>query len=156
MDKEIDYQAMADIIARHGRQIMCIRGALKKPPFAYTIGNQEKNLPEFLIIGSFPPQTCSSVLNLLSEYLIEHKTKFTHGELTNALGGAYPVKIIDAKDPIVKLSYTVQAGQFYKSQDYEVQQVVVPDPNGRWPEDPSCHKDFRVPILSHPSLIISS
>lgn len=149
-----DYEAMAKTIATHERQILYVGRSLKEPAFAYTIGNQEKDLPELLMLGNFPPDAACMVLNALSDFMIKHARCFDDGEETFALGGEAPVRIIDARDPIVKRSYTVQAGQFYKSEDYDVQQVIVPDKNKRWPEDPQCHLSCRVPVLRGPRIIL--
>jgi hypothetical protein len=151
----IDYHAIAETIAKHERQILYVGRSLKEPSFAYTIGNQEKDLPELLMLGNFHPEACCAVLNALSDLMIKQGRCFTDGEETLELGGKVPIRIIDARDPIVKRSYTMQAGQFYKNEDYDVQQVIVPDENGRWPDDPQCHASCRVPVLMGPRLLLS-
>jgi Domain of unknown function (DUF4262) len=46
-------------------------------------------------------------------------------------------------------SITIQAGQFYGTEEYPVQQVLIPDPDGRFPGDPNCQPPYcRFPVLA--------
>ena len=139
------FSHMASSIAKNKRQIISVSHTKKEPGFAYTVGNQEKQLPELLLIGTFDTESVCLILHQLSEKMLETKQPFLDDSLVN-LGGTLSVKIHDAIDT-AHSKYTVQAGQFYCNEDYQVQQVVVPDQNGRWPDDPQCHKNFRVPLL---------
>ena len=138
------YSHIANVIAKHKRIVMAIPGNKKNPSFFYTIGNQEKNIPELLLLGNFEPDSITAALNALSDLLVERGKPFDEGELIN-LGGEHSVAVWNTQ-PKVHHEYTVQAGQFYGNEDYEVQQVVIPDKNGRWPDNPLCHKNWRVPV----------
>jgi hypothetical protein len=59
-------------------------------PFAYTIGNHEKRLPELLTIGT--PD--AGFLNPLSEVMIARGKPFADGEIVS-IDGKFPVKIIN-------------------------------------------------------------
>jgi len=39
-------------VRESGRSVLCIGGEVDSPPFAYTIGNALKGLPELLMIGT--------------------------------------------------------------------------------------------------------
>src|SRR5438034_11618292 len=101
-----------------------------RPSFAYTIGNWLAKLPELLIIGT----TKGSVLNDLSQKMIERGSAFDDGEIVS-LGGRFPVKIINA-DERAQRDYTIQAGQYLGGEYYTVQQVLACDRNGRFPDHP--------------------
>ena len=154
--KQVEHEALFVIIANniktHKRQIIGVGASTKEPAFAYTIGNQEKGLPELLLIGNFHPNITHGILTTVSDSMIEQKASFKDGHLFN-LGGTHSVKIIDAKDPKAKKDYTVQAGQFYANEDYLVQQVIIPDTNGNWPDDPGCNVKFKVPVLKSALLL---
>ena len=139
------YAKVGDVIAREKRQIISVKGGKHHFDFVYTIGNQEKNLPELLLIGDRSDHAVR-LLILLSDKMIEQKGPFEDEEIVQVTSGL-SVKLIDAKDPIAKMEYTVQAGIFYKCEDYKVQQVVVPDAAGKWPEEAECHADYKVPLL---------
>jgi hypothetical protein len=142
---EAMFQHMANIIATQKRVTLAITGTKKEPGFCYTIGNQEKQLPELLVIGNFKPGHMCDLLNILSEKMIENASAYKDGELVD-LGGEYPMLIHTASKEAHN-KYTFQAGQFYNNEDYKVMQVVLPDKKGIYPPDPRCHKDYQVPVL---------
>ena len=146
------FRSMANMIAASKRVTMAIAKTKKKPAFFYTIGNQEKQLPELLIIGNFNTQDICNTLNILSDKMLQRlatfgplNSHFKEEELVS-LGGEYPLLIYSASKD-AKEKYTFQAGQFYANEDYNVMQVVIPDRKGCYPPDPRCHKDYQVPVL---------
>lgn len=147
------YKSIAEKIARDKRTIIGVMGSNKERGFSYTIGNQEKQLPELLIIGAWG-EPIAVVLNEMSDMMISRKGPFLNGEEVS-FGGQYPVRVFDAKDPLAKSAYCIQAGRFYDNEDYAIQQVVMCDKKGRWPDDLRCHKDFKVPLLKS-AIILSS
>jgi hypothetical protein len=140
------FAQIAQNIKAHKRQILWVGKTSKSPSFAYTIGNQEKQLPELLLIANIPGEMFHLVLDSVSEFMVQNKRRFTDGE-RHTLGTGHPMMVIDAKDPKIKLEYTVQAGQFYDNEDYEVQQVLIPDIMGILPDDERCAKPFKVPVF---------
>ena len=130
-------------VQRCGRSVLCIYGEEDSPPFAYTIGNWLIGLPELLIIGT----TDGALLNDLSQKLIERHAAFEDGELVN-LGGKFPVKIVTA-DERAQREYTFQASWYHGTDDYAVQQVLIPDRNGHFPDDPACQLPYSTaPLLN--------
>src|SRR5262249_23556995 len=130
-----------DDIRRCGRSVLCV-GEPGSPPFAYTIGNWDKGLPELLLIGT----THGSPLNELSQEMIKRDCAFEQGELVH-LGGKFPVKIITANES-ARTDYTIQAGQYHGTEDYPVQQVLIPDRSGRFPDEPECQRPYcEIPVL---------
>lgn len=145
MNSKKFYHDMGQTIAKHKRLVMsvCPRDT-GEIGFTYTIGNQERGLPELLIIG-FWGSPYGGLLDTLSDMMIERGEPFAHGELVS-LGAKYPVKLINANDQAQR-EYTIQCGQFYGSEDYGVQQVVACDREGRYPDDPQCSDRYKVPLL---------
>jgi hypothetical protein len=69
--------------------------------------------------------------------------------LTSALGGKYPVKIVNVPVERVSDEFTVQVGEYYGDEHYRVQQILLPDRAGRYPGDPRCAMPFAsVPVFS--------
>ena len=139
------YLKIAQTIQQHGRQVLAIAPEGNSPGFYYTIGNAAKEVPELLIIGNFEPKAATAILNTLSEQMIEAGKRFSNGQRVS-LGGAHELQVWDTT-PIARTQYTLQATEFFQSNDYLVQQVVLPDPKGRYPADKRCHKRYRVPVL---------
>jgi hypothetical protein len=129
-------------IKRDGRQILGVPDG-EPAPFAYTIGNELKGLPELLVVGV---SRKAGFLNLLSDMMVERGAPFAEGEIVD-LGGKHPVKIINA-DAVAKAEYTIQASNFHGHDRYRVQQVLVPDPQGLFPDDGRCDPRYRMPVLS--------
>jgi hypothetical protein len=140
------YEDIDNDIRRDGRSVLCIRGEEDSLPFAYTIGNALKGLPELLMVGT----SKGGLLNDLSQKMIDRGRGFDDGEIVS-LGGKFPVKIITANDGRAQREFTIQAGQYLDRQDYVVQQVLVPDRSGRYPDDPQCQPPFSTfPVLRKP------
>lgn len=134
-------------ISEYGQAIIGVGRGDTSPPFVYSIGNHEKGLPELLLIGGFHGPYVT-VVNLIGSIMRDRGTKFTNGEIVD-FKAKYPVKLIDASE-LAKTEYTVQAGQYYETEDYDVMQILLADPMGVFPDDPACAEAFRVPVLLKP------
>jgi hypothetical protein len=137
-------------IAKHGRSIQAVGvtegDAPGTQPFMYTVGNHALGLPELLIVGT-DKATFGGILNQLSQMQIERKRAFEHEELVS-VGGKFPLRIIDTGD-LGHRKYAYFARIYYDSDTVEVRQVLLPDPQGRWPDTPGCAAPYREqPILS--------
>jgi Domain of unknown function (DUF4262) len=148
------YKNIAATIKRTNRQIIGVMPEKKLVGFAYTIGNHLKGVPELLILGNFETEAWQSILNHLSDQMIDLKAQFLDGMIVD-IGGKYGLQVWDTT-MIAKLEYTRQATEFYQHSDYAVQQVVVPDPKGRYPADKGCHRRYRVPLLRSTVAIMQS
>lgn len=111
-----------------------------EPPYMYTIGNHEWGLPELIFIGD-SDEKFAHVLNRLGRMKRgEERRAFHNGELVS-LGGKFPVKIVDASAR-AKQEFTLVVGQFYGTEDYRVQQIVLCDTQGKFPGDPGCAEPY--------------
>ena len=109
-------------------------------PFVYTIGNYECGLPELLLFGP-----AYRTLNAITARMRDNDPAFGDGE-TIDLGGRCKLKAFWANEEARK--YTVQVGEYYSTNDYAVQQIVIPDTFGRYPGDPQCDRPFCwAPVL---------
>lgn len=128
-------------ITKYGRRFIGILGDAENLSFTYTIDNHIHGLPELLVIGTHE----GYFLNALSEMMLQRGCAFTDGELVP--NGKVSVKIVNA-NARAREEYTIHAGWYPGTDDYAVQQVLLPDENGRFPDDPKCQKPFcTVPIL---------
>ena len=140
------YKDIQDTIKDHKRMVLAVHGdrSIDGSPYAfsYTIGNHERGLPELLVIGSIK----GTYLNEMSERMIKQGKAFDHGEVIET-NGKYRIKIINATYEAHE-SYTIQAGVYYKTQDYKVQQIILSDEEGRLPGEVGCAPGFAdIPIL---------
>lgn len=139
-------QRIAEAIKRDGRMIIGVFGSKDDLPFSYTIGNQGVGLPELLMIGIGADSAAQGLLNLMSERMRKRGRPFDDGEIVD-IGARCSLQVINANEN-AKRDYTIQAGRFYKTQNYQVQQIVVPDKAGRFPGDPLCEQPYcDCPVL---------
>jgi hypothetical protein len=124
-----------------GQHLFQIFGDAETSGFTYTIGNAEHGLPELLIIGDFPPHISAALLNDLGAKMREDGRPLPQGLVD--IGWSVPVKIRIA-GPAARSRFTIQAGQYYGHDTYGVLQVMVCDPQGRFPGDDGCDPRYDV------------
>lgn len=129
-------------IERCGQHIFAVFPDEVQPAFIYTIGNASLGLPELLVIGNFTPHRIAPILNEVGAAM--RKTgQPPEGDID--LGGAFPVRARRAS-ALAADRYTVQASEYLGSPDYDVVQLLIPDPCGRYPGEPDCERDYDVPL----------
>ena len=136
-------------IEKHGRSIQQVGDSegddQQEPPFMYTVGNHAAGMPELLIVGT-NKSGFATVLNRLSDIQKERGRALEHEELVG-VGGKFPLRVVDAGD--LGRHYAAFARIYYATETLEVRQVLLPDPQGRWPDTPGCAAPYREqPILS--------
>jgi hypothetical protein len=137
------YEGIEESIRRYGWRLQGVLGDAENLPFIYTIGNHQIGLPELLVIGTEKAANC---LNQVCEIMRTNDRPFEDGELID-VGGRFPMKSLNAGDE-AKREYTIQVGEYYGTDDYAVQQIVIRDTSGRFPDDPRCQFPyFLAPLL---------
>lgn len=141
-------------VKNSGVHVWGIFGSEESPTFAYTTGLAEKDLPEFLMVG-FAPESSHAIIMMAYEEMKKRGRRFEDREVF--LVDDDPQKalvFLDARDS-VKDDFTIQTGQYYQTEDYQVQQIMVPDREGRFPNDPACEY-YLQPILAREPLAATS
>ena len=142
------------LIAGHiqdfGQHLITVQSAVGDPldfqPFVYTIGNHGLGLPELLLVGAIG-NTQSRILNIFGEMQRGRGSPFLHGESVD-FTAKYPALICDAGQ-IGRDEYAVQAGVYYRTDDFKVRQVLLSDQNGCYPGDPRCLPPYSdQPVLT--------
>jgi Domain of unknown function (DUF4262) len=138
-------EGTAGHIERNGRSIIRVFTTDEDDgfPFAYTVGNHIRKLPELLVIGT----SRAPFLNDLSQMMIDIGRPFLNGQLVRIGIARLMVKLVRASDA-AREEYTVQAGEYFGHQNYEVMQVVLPDRTGKFPDEPGCQPPWSTfPVL---------
>ncbi len=119
------------------------------PPFSYTVGRSKRGLPELLIVLPLHPEAGKTILNHLDQLMPSRLPSDT----LVSVGGKYPVMLVDA-DIRAQRRYTLLASALNGDDPYQVQQVLLCDPEGRYPGDPECDLIYaRQPILRPQPLV---
>ncbi|MDE8650571.1 DUF4262 domain-containing protein [Novosphingobium album (ex Liu et al. 2023)] len=143
MGPDLDiYAAIERNIARSGQHLFLIFADGETPAFAYTIGNALHGLPELLLIGNYSPRVVGSILNDLGHRMREVRRPL-EGEVD--VGGQFPVRLRQASAE-ARGRYTLQAGRFLRHEEYDVLQVLLCDPMGRYPGEPGCEPGYDAPL----------
>ena len=132
---------------RTSRPVIGVFGDKDEMSFAYTIGNHVRGLPEMLIVAPMRHEDMMSLLNYAAATLA---TKGPHqvadGELVD-IGGTFPMKARPVGS-FVRQKYTIQAGQYWRNERYDVIQLLLCDKEGRYPDDPDCDARYaEQPVL---------
>jgi hypothetical protein len=139
---EAFYAGVSENIQRTGRACISILEA--ETPFTYTIGNHLAGRPELIVFGMDPRQA-GEVLNLASE--LPPIAEAEDGAIVS-LGGVFGLKVVRCGS-WAKESFSIQATRYLGTSDYELVQLLVPDPFGRFPGDPGCEPVYDAqPILT--------
>jgi hypothetical protein len=108
-------------------------------PFTYTIGLTDMGWPE-LIIAGLPGHVAGSILNRVVDQCLEKFGEPVAGVVDLDEVANYPVRfqsISDAqRDEYMK--WAVARQERVHGPEPRALQVVFPDPDGRWPDDPEC------------------
>jgi hypothetical protein len=142
------YANIAHDIEQSGRSIVGVLPSCEPQddgfiPFAYTVGNFYRRLPELLVIGV----ANAGFLNTLSEQMITAGRAFANGQIILLPEASLPVKVIYASDT-ARTEYAVQAGEYLGDHDYPIMQVLIPAPDGKFPGEPGCQPPYsNVPVL---------
>jgi hypothetical protein len=134
----IDYkEETADVIRSNGWTTTNVVVCGNEPSYGYTIGNHERGLPELLVVSVDADIAYSLEMDESLEAVClrmrEQNRAFKNGELVD-VGRGYLLKVINAGDD-VKSTYTSEVGDYYETDDYAVQQVLLPDEQGRYAGD---------------------
>jgi hypothetical protein len=96
--------------------------------------------PEILIIGPRQSQADGPIAAIV-DFMRDRKAAVGNGELVG-IGGKYPVKVINVSRDTVKDLCTCAVERHHGTRDYVVQQMMIPDRDGRFPDEPGCAEPF--------------
>lgn len=128
-------RVMASILT-HGWGVLHVLGM---PPFSYTVGlSTTLGAPEVLVAG-LPPDVAESLLNALGARIQRDGVPPLETDIVGLLEGNVPMRLrsrgryTQSGHCHVAAELRVQQGL---SQDFEVLQLLFPDSEGRWPDEP--------------------
>lgn len=136
------YAAIERNIAQSGQHLFLIFADGETPAFAYTIGNALLGPPELLLIGNFPPRVAGGIVNELGQRMREAGRPL-EGDID--VGGRFPVRVRRASAG-ARQAYTLQAGRYFRHEEYDVLQILLCDPGGTYPGEPGCEPGYDVPL----------
>jgi hypothetical protein len=134
---------MEALIAAHGMAVNPVEPSGKAPPFAYTIGQEPKGLPELIVFG-LPPQVAGAMLYTMAG----------HMEAEHAAGRPMGAGFITVPDVPVRhalLEVSVAAASRYATVAHDRSegkarylQVIWPDESGLFPWESGYEDELRM------------
>ncbi len=141
----------SDMIDRVGWSVTLVHSSGdddRGSPYAYTVGLAAHGYPELLIAG-LDPAVSQQLLNDLAARVYDRAERFRHGQRIGDLIAGYDAAIIDG-EPTEHLHLGAAIAR-YGQEQVRVQQIVWPDPHGRFPWDDGYAYSLQVqPILGRP------
>ncbi|MFI7208458.1 DUF4262 domain-containing protein [Micromonospora aurantiaca (nom. illeg.)] len=117
-------------------------------PYAYTVGLTAHGYPELLIAG-LDPAISQQLLNDLAARVYDRAERFSHGQRIGDLIAGYDAAIIDG-EPTEQMCPGAAIAR-YGQEQVRVQQIVWPDPDGRFPWDDGYAYPSEVqPVIDRP------
>ena len=141
------WEGLNEKIAKYGHAVIGVIGG--NDSFFYTIGADEFGA-EMIVFGSLDGQ---AILNDLVEKMKERGGRFEDGEVVKLGDGTakFGVKLIRASFKKAAGKYTFQANRYWQEkgmQEYSIIEVLVPDKNGVYPDEPGCSPPYsNQPLL---------
>ena len=147
-----DAKALNDI-DQYGLHILHVVCGGDKPDFSYSIGVEATlRMPEVMVVG-LRPELSQSIIN-------DYYRRARAGEVVG--NGASVADLIDRFDcRMVAVDVARFADAFgwarwlYQDKPFRMLQIVYPDLDGRWPDDPSVNPALlrQQPVLSRPDVV---
>lgn len=116
-------------------------------PIAYTVGLTAHGYPELMIVG-LDPAISQHLLNDLAARVYDRAERFAHGQRISDLIAGYDAVVVDGAltDQLHPGAAIARYGQ-----QVRVQQVVWPDPQGRFPWDAGyAYPSTAQPLIGRP------
>lgn len=108
------------------------------PPFSYTVGLTDQGWPEFILPG-LNPKTATGVINDAVKRLSEIGPPI-EGMILDQVVRDYPVRLRpisdEQRDEYMRVAMARQVR--VHGPEPRALQIVYPDAEGRWPDDPKC------------------
>lgn len=110
------------------------------PHYCYTVGLHSHGLPEIILFG-LPMETGQSILNTAADQVLNNGTALPHGTQLDKVASK-PLVLVDVPESEKKYELTNMVRQYYRSTNYRLQQLVMPDKQGRFPWQKSVDPKF--------------
>lgn len=117
-------------------------GVFDEIPFTYSIGAKKINKPD-IFLPFLDAQSGTYFINKVFELIkkeIVTDSCIIDGLANNNLSLAL-IKTDIVFNAFIKNKYTIQAGQYYETEDYDLYQIVIPDINNKFPWE-SDYREF--------------
>lgn len=139
--REIYFKRVYDNIKNIGYHTTAILEEKDFTPFAYSTGIFENfKIPELFISGLGPNLSGELIKNYADKYKLE---KIPLNQKINDLTDRFPIYFIKIDNDDID-EYVLTSIKFYENRNYEYLQLIFPDLNGNFPNEPNYDYDQKI------------
>jgi hypothetical protein len=131
-----------DTIIEHGHQVRAVFGG--EAFFAYSIGRTVRDRPEILVTGPLPPNVAHWVVNRVAE--LDDQSPLQPGQELDTVLEGYRVRLVAVRDLDEAQMFGVTNN--FGTEDTSALQVVWPDSDGHFPDDPEYDITLAQPVFA--------
>ena len=133
------WTSLLDRIDRYGWAVQSVMATAEAPPYAYSVGMCKLGKPEVLILG-LDYETSHQLINDICERLVQGLATAAHGEVLEQVAN-FPLRVCVPPEGRTD-AYALGAQRYAQEFGHEVKvvQVLWPDPEGRFTDDPLCEQ----------------
>lgn len=126
-----------EIIESHGQYLQQVFADPEEgPSFAYTVGNTGRALPEFIVVGD-DGEALGPALDRLGQQQRDGTRRFSAGDIVTLEGYNVPFRL-GATCDFARSYFAGLVARYYGRSDFDLLQVIWPDQQGRFPDEPGC------------------
>ncbi len=146
MDLESFIEGRKALIKEHGFTLIGVFDPEEVDPnFVYSIGLTERGWPELIFIGDINPVYVEVILTDLIR-LWEEEGKPVLGKVDGIIVN-YPLRLVEVDAAEASEKYGYQVRNFYPYQDIKFVQVLWPDKQGVFPDEPGYDNERSQPVI---------
>lgn len=150
MSVESILKDIEDRIAEGKWMVVGVIGGAQTPPVCYTVGLHSLGYPELIMVG-LNMDAGQSILNDAAQQVIDSGSARQSGDVLDKVANL-PLIVVEVDDIELLKEYSAMASNLYGLDQYRLQQIVMPDPVGKFPWDEGVDTHFLKvqPLLGKP------
>lgn len=131
-------------------KVIGVMGDAETSPMCYTVGLHSLGYPELIMVG-LSLDTGQNILNDAAQQVIDSGSARQTGNVFDKVANL-PLIVVEVEDDELRSEYTAMASHYYGTDPYRLQQIVMPDSNGKFPWDEGVDEHFLKvqPLLGKP------
>lgn len=142
-DEELRAKTLANIM-EHGHQVVAVPEGVDR--FAYSQGRCLVDKAEFVVAGPLSPQLMMHMINRAAKIADEEEVGDGYVFEPDVLLGNHPVRVVEVDPKKSRMFQTIYMAEASGDITVRALQLVWPDLNGNFPDDPGYDQRFVQPI----------
>lgn len=130
----------SETIKKFGWMLQGVGASDTTPPFVYSVGLSQFNLPEIILVGPFPQEIAAKLVNLVG-FKMRANGAFQDWSRSHEITQMFSVVFRELSKESTE-EYCTRVVSFF-GEGKKVLQLFLPDKNGQFPWDKECEWRFQ-------------